>query len=134
MPKKSRSSTITVEREDDRLPPIPPGEILLGEFMRPFGISQNRLARELHLPPTRIHEIVHGRRAITPDTALRLARFFGTTAEFWLNLQQRYDLLRTEREQGDEIRARVRPLAATRTGDVGAIETVTTGTEGAECS
>lgn len=134
MPKKSRSSTITVEREDDRLPPIPPGEILLEEFMRPFGISQNRLARELHLPPTRIHEIVHGRRAITPDTALRLARFFGTTAEFWLNLQQRYDLLRTERERGDEIRGRVRPLAAARAGGVGTLEPGAAVTEDSRCS
>lgn len=108
MPSRSRSSTITAERENDRLPPIPPGEILFEEFMRPLGISQNRLARELDLPPTRIHEIVHGRRAITPDTALRLAQFFGTTAEFWLNLQQRYELLRIERDRGDEIRQRVR--------------------------
>ena len=107
MPMRSRSSTTTAEGRY-RADPVPPGEILLEEFMKPLGISQNRLARELDLPPTRIHEIVHGRRAITPDTAYRLALYFRTSPEFWLNLQQRYDLLKLERERGEAIRARVR--------------------------
>lgn len=80
-----------------RLDPIPPGEILLEEFMRPLDISQNRLGRELGVPIGRIHEIVHGQRSISVDTALRLARFFGTTPEFWMNLQLRFDLEVAER-------------------------------------
>ncbi|HYJ80701.1 MAG TPA: HigA family addiction module antitoxin [Longimicrobiaceae bacterium] len=76
----------------NQLSPIHPGEILLEDFLRPFGLSQYRLANDLSVPPRRINEIVHGKRAITADTALRLARFFGTTERFWLNLQARYDL------------------------------------------
>ena len=75
-----------------RMAPIHPGEILLKEFLEPMGISQYRLAKNISVPPRRINEIVHGRRAITADTALRLARHFGTTERFWLNLQTRYDL------------------------------------------
>ena len=75
-----------------KLEPIHPGEILLEDFLRPFGLSQYRLANDISVPPRRINEIVHGKRAITADTALRLARFFGTTERFWLNLQVRYDL------------------------------------------
>lgn len=71
---------------------IHPGEILLDEFMRPLGISQNRLAVGMQVPPIRISEIVNGKRSITPDSALRLAACLGTTAEFWLNLQSGYDL------------------------------------------
>jgi addiction module HigA family antidote len=71
---------------------IHPGEILLKEFLEPMKISQNRLSREISVPPRRINEIVLGKRAITADTALRLGRYFGTTAQFWLNLQVRYDL------------------------------------------
>jgi len=74
------------------LPPVHPGEVLLEEFMKPLGISQNQLARDLKVPPRRINEIVHGRRGITIDTALRLARHFGTSAEFWINLQTHYEL------------------------------------------
>ncbi|MHB0979192.1 MAG: HigA family addiction module antitoxin [Thermoleophilia bacterium] len=74
------------------LDPIHPGVILLEEFLEPFCISQYRLAKSISVPPRRINEIVHGRRSITADTALRLARFFGTTERFWLNLQVRYDL------------------------------------------
>jgi antitoxin HigA-1 len=77
-----------------RLPPIHPGEILLEEFLKPLGISQYRLARDLSVPPRRINEIVLRKRAITADTALRLGRHFRTTAEFWLNLQSHYDLER----------------------------------------
>ena len=75
-----------------KLPPIHPGEVLLEEFMRPFGLSQNQLGKELNVSPRRINEIVHGRRSITADTALRLARFFGNSASFWLGLQMDYDL------------------------------------------
>ena len=75
-------------------PPITPGEILLEEFLKPLGISQRELARVLGIPYQRVNEIVRGKRAITPDTALRLARFFGTTPDVWLNLQRRVDLYR----------------------------------------
>ena len=81
-----------------RLPPIHPGEILLEEYLRPLGISQYRLAKEITVAPRRINEIVHGLRAIPADTALRLSRYFGTTDRFWLNLQTRYDL-EVERER-----------------------------------
>jgi len=72
--------------------PIHPGEILLEEFLNPMGISQYRLAKETSMPPRRINEIVQGKRSISANTALRLARYFGTTDRFWLNLQARYDL------------------------------------------
>jgi addiction module HigA family antidote len=75
-----------------KLAPIHPGEILLEEFLEPLEISQYRLAKDISVPPRRINEIVHGLRAITADTALRLARYFGTSERFWLNLQIRYDL------------------------------------------
>jgi addiction module HigA family antidote len=75
-----------------RFPPVHPGEILLEEFLKPLGMSQTRLAKEISVPPRRINEIVHGTRAITADTALRLGRFFGTTAQLWMNLQAGYDL------------------------------------------
>ena len=78
--------------EEKYLPPIHPGEILRIEFLDPLGVSQNRLAREIGVPPRRINQIVHGKRSITADTAIRLSRFFGTTAQFWLNLQSRYEL------------------------------------------
>lgn len=74
------------------LDPIHPGEILLEEFLNPLGISQYRLAKEISVPPRRINEIVHGKRGISADTALRLSRFFGTSERFWLNLQLRFDL------------------------------------------
>ena len=72
--------------------PIHPGEVLLEEFLRPLGISQYRLAQAVGVPPRRINEIVHGKRAISPDTALRLSRALGTSDRFWINLQTRYDL------------------------------------------
>ena len=74
------------------LSPIHPGEILMEEFLKPMNISQYRLAKDIGVPARRINEIVHGLRAITPDTALRLSRFFGLSERFWLNLQTRYDL------------------------------------------
>ncbi|WP_294959099.1 HigA family addiction module antitoxin [Sulfurovum sp.] len=75
-----------------KIAPIHAGEILLEEFMEPLGLSQNALAKALHVTPRRINEIVNGKRSITADTALRLAKFFGNSAEFWMNLQNRYDL------------------------------------------
>ena len=75
-----------------RLAPIHPGEVLQAEFLEPLGLTQYRLARSLKVPPRRINEIVHGTRAVSADTALRLARFLGTSDRFWLNLQARYDL------------------------------------------
>ena len=74
------------------LKPIHPGEILLEEFLNPLGLSQYRVAKEINVPARRINEIVHGKRSISADTALRLSRFFGTSERFWLNLQLRYDL------------------------------------------
>jgi addiction module HigA family antidote len=75
-----------------RLPPVHPGEVLLLDFLEPLGLTQYRLAKSLSVSPRRINEIVHGKRAVTADTALRLARFFGTSARFWLNLQTAHDL------------------------------------------
>lgn len=93
------------------MPPVHPGEILLEEFLTPLGISQYRLAKDLSVPPRRINEIVHGTRAISADTALRLARYFGTSERFWLNLQTRFDL-EVERDRlGDRLRREVVVLA-----------------------
>jgi len=89
---------------------IPPGEILLKEFMEPLGISQNKLARDIDVPVTRISDIVHGKRGITTDTALRLAVYFGTTPELWANLQTRYDLKISTRDLLPTIKKNVRPL------------------------
>jgi addiction module HigA family antidote len=77
---------------EEHLPPIHPGEILLEEFLQPLDISQYRLAKDISVPARRINEIVKGKRAIRPDTALRLSRYFGPSERFWLNLQMRYDL------------------------------------------
>lgn len=76
----------------ENLSPIHPGEILLEEFLKPLNLSQYRLAKDIQVPPRRINEIVHGKRAITSDTALRLSRYFGMSDQFWMNLQMRYDL------------------------------------------
>ncbi len=94
------------------LEPIPPGEILLEEFMKPLGISINRLARDLDVPPNRISAIVNGKRAITADTALRLGTYFGVSPEIWLNLQADYDLRVARRARGAEIARRVRKREA----------------------
>ncbi len=95
----------------EKLDPISPGEILLEEFMRPHGLSQNRLARDLDVPVARINDIIHGRRGISADTALRLAAYFGTTAELWLNLQTRYALKVARRAAGKAISKTIRPLS-----------------------
>ena len=84
-----------------------PGEMLLEEFLRPLGLSQNALAMRIRVPATRIGEIVKGKRAITPDTALRLARFFGNSAEFWMNLQQMHDLSKARLELKKKIESEV---------------------------
>jgi len=84
-----------------------PGEMLNEEFLKPMGISQNALAMKIRVPATRIGDIVHGRRGITPDTALRLARFFGNSPEFWLNLQQMHDLSQARLEHGKTIEREV---------------------------
>jgi addiction module HigA family antidote len=97
-----------------KLEPIPPGEILLEEFMRPHGISQNRLARDIDVNPARINDIVHGRSAITAAIALRLGKYFGTTPELWLNLQSDYDLRRARAREWARIEPRVRVLATDR--------------------
>jgi addiction module HigA family antidote len=94
------------------IPPIHPGEILLEEFLKPMGISQYALAKAIKVPPRRINEIVQGKRAITADTALRLARFFGTDAQSWLNLQTRYDLEMAEMTLGSRLVQEIQPRVA----------------------
>ena len=92
------------------LDPITPGEILLDEFLKPMGISQNKIARDIDVPVARINDIVHARRSITADTALRFSKYFGMTAEFWINLQARYDLKIAKRTVWPEIQKSIRPL------------------------
>lgn len=93
------------------LAPVHPGEILLEDFLEPLGLSQNQAARAMMVLPRRINEIVHGKRGITADTAARLSRYFGTSAEFWLNLQARYELDQLEETQAESLAAIV-PLAS----------------------
>ncbi len=92
------------------MPPIHPGEILKEEFLEPLGLSQYRVAVDISVPPRRINEIVHGKRAISADTALRLARYFGTTDRFWLNLQTHYDLELQRDRLGKRLETEVRVL------------------------
>lgn len=94
-----------------RLHPVHPGEVLSEEFLKPMGLSQNRLAINIGVPPRRINEIVHGKRGITADTALRLAKFFGTSAEFWLGLQKQYELDFTAEELGERLDLEVKVFA-----------------------
>lgn len=98
--------------QEQLLPPIHPGEILLEEFLEPMNISQYRLAKDIGVPPRRINEIVHGKRAITPDTALRLSRYFGLSERFWLNLQSRYDLESAKDQLGERLEQEVLVLVA----------------------
>ncbi len=102
----SNSSTTT---EADLIEPIHPGEILLEDFIEGFGITQNKLAVSIGVPPRRINEIVHGKRGITADTAIRLARYFGTSEEFWMNLQSNYEL-RLKRRALKNTVAAITPL------------------------
>ena len=104
MPRKTKQA--------ERLPPVHPGKILEQDLMKPLGLSMNRLAGDLHVPVTPISEIVHCRRVITADTALRLARYFGSTAQFWMNLQSRYDLESAARESQIAIERNVQPRQA----------------------
>lgn len=92
------------------MPPIHPGEVLVLEYLQPLDITQHRLAVAIGVPPRRINEIVHGKRRITTDTALRLARYFGTSERFWLNLQDRYDI-EVERDRLGPTLAEIQPLA-----------------------
>lgn len=93
----------------EKLAPIHPGEVLMEDFIGPLGITQHKVAMAIAVPPRRINEIVHGKRRITADTALRLARYFGTTDPFWVNLQNRYDL-EIERDQLGAALEQIRPL------------------------
>lgn len=102
----SNSLTTT---EANMIEPIHPGEILLEDFLNGFGITQNKLAVSIGVPPRRINEIVHGKRGITADTAIRLARYFGTSEEFWMNLQSNYEL-RIERRVNQDSVAAITPL------------------------
>lgn len=114
MPTKSKSSTTT---KSSKLPPVHPGEVLAEEFLKPMGISQYRLAKDVSVPPRRINEIVLHKRSITADTALRLGRYFGTSEQFWLNLQSEFDLDVERDRLGNRLEAEVvpftRPTAAT---------------------
>ena len=91
--------------------PTHPGEMLLAEFLEPLEMSQSDLAKALHVPFQRINELVRGKRGITPSTALRLAKYFDTTPEFWMNLQQRWDLYRIQKEEADVLK-KIKPLQA----------------------
>ena len=93
-----------------KLPPTHPGEVLLEEFMKPLGLSQYRVAKDIGVPPRRINEIVHGKRAISADTALRLSKYFGTSAKFWLNLQAQYDLDILEDKIDTNTEPEIRPF------------------------
>jgi len=93
------------------LPPIHPGEVLLKEYLEPYGISQYRLAKDIHVPPRRINEIVRGLRSISADTALRLAKYFATSERFWLNLQMRYDLEVQKDQLGDRLNSEIQAFS-----------------------
>src|SRR5215208_8468514 len=94
-----------------RLAPVHPGEVLLEEFLEPMGLSQYRLAKDIHVPPRRINEIVHGTRGVSADTALLLARYLGTSERFWLNLQAQFDLDVESDRIGDRIEREIVPHA-----------------------
>jgi antitoxin HigA-1 len=91
---------------------VHPGEVLSEEFLKPLGISQNRLAREIRVPPRRVNEIVLTKRAITPDTALRLARYFGTSERFWLGLQMDFDLEEAKAALAETLEREIKPMAS----------------------
>src|SRR5690242_19658135 len=99
------------KRGDQKLPPIHPGEILREDYMKPLGLTAHRLAMALHVPSTRIAEIVHERRGITADTAVRLGRYFKSTARFWLNLQTAFDLDVIEDGALTQIESEIKPVA-----------------------
>jgi addiction module HigA family antidote len=99
-------------KRSSRLPPIHPGDTLREDFLKPLRLSVNRLAMELHVPVTRINDLANGRRSVTADTALRLARYFGTSPQFWINLQSNYDLERAMDSSGKVIETQVTPRRA----------------------
>src|SRR5258708_1438820 len=99
-------------REGDKLPPIHPGEVLREEFMAPLGLSANKLALALRVPPNTVNDIVRERRGISPETALRLARYFRTSPELWINMQSRYELKLAQTKLGDLIVRDITPRAA----------------------
>ncbi len=111
---KSRRSSISMPQGGWNIQRVTthPGEMLREEFLSPLSLSANKLALDLHVPVTRITEILHGRRGITADTALRLGRYFGMTAEFWMNLQKSYDLSKARTEISKQIEIEVRPRRA----------------------
>ena len=113
---KSRSSTTTKRRAPKpvRLPPVHPGEVLLEEFLKPMNITQYRLAKDISVPPRRVNEIVLHKRGISADTALRLGRYFGTSEQFWLNLQNEYDLDVQRDRLGERLGSEVVQLRARR--------------------
>ena len=96
--------------KENKIPPVHPGEVLLEDFLKPLGISQYRLAKEMKVYPRKINEIVHGKRSITADSALRLSRYFGTSAELWMNLQALYDLEKTRGEIEAQVVKEISPL------------------------
>ena len=96
--------------KESRIPPVHPGEVLLEDFLKPLGISQYRLAKEMKVYPRKINEIVLGKRSVTADTALRLSRYFGTSAELWMNLQALYDLEKTRDEIEEQVTKEISPL------------------------
>ena len=98
--------------KNKKFPPIHPGEILFEEFLKPMGLSQYRLAKDISVPPRRINEIVHGKRSISADTALRLGRFFGISPQFWLNLQTRFDLEVAEDLLAERLEKEVQVLSS----------------------
>jgi len=114
---KSKSSITTRPRGGDsaqKLAPVHPGEVLLEEFLKPMGISQYRLAREISVPPRRVNEIVLKKRGVTADTALRLGRYFGTSEQFWLNLQSEHDLDMERDRLGERLLLEVTQLQSPR--------------------
>jgi addiction module HigA family antidote len=110
----TRGVIVVLSLKTNKLPPTHPGEILREEFLKPRGLSQNALARALNVPPRRINEIVLEKRGISADTALRLARYFGTSAEMWAGLQTDYDLHRARYEKAQAIEREVEPVAPLR--------------------
>src|SRR5271157_3260911 len=125
MPTRSKLLTTTKPgreaagmEERTRMPPLHPGEMLREEFMKPLGLSSNALAMELRVPVTRISEIVRERRGITADTALRLARYFGTTPDFWMKMQMSYDLANASREVMARIEVEIFPAPRTDMEDL----------------
>ena len=104
-------TTRKMNKKSHKLAPVHPGEILLEEFLNPLGVSQYRLAKDINVSPRRINEIVHGVRAVSADTALRLARYFGTSERFWLNVQTQFDLDVERDRVGDQIDREIVPRA-----------------------